>query len=118
MDRLTIRILPLLLLLLFRCCCYYVATIVAVAVTADRSTAVVAAVGTVWTQAGQFRYNFTLGTTAIPKEFFKTRAIACDLTVDSLFMFECSRLQPNLSNSFLNILLANNTVCGAVGLGN
>ena len=32
-------------------------------------------------------------------------------------MVECSQLEPHLSNSFSNILLANNTVCGVVGLG-
>ena len=49
--------------------------------------------------------------------FFNTCYRVCDTTVGCLFMFECSQLEPDLSNSFLYILLANNTVSGVVGLG-
>ena len=34
-----------------------------------------------------------------------------------VFAVECSQPGPDLSNSFLNILLPNNTVCGVVRLG-
>ena len=50
-----------------------------------------------------------------------TRAIAWDWPLGvcwvSLFALRCSRLQPDLSNSFLNILLVNNTVRGLFVLG-
>ena len=45
-----------------------------------------------------------------------TRVIVWDSTVECQFTVECSRLQPD-PNSFLNILLTNNMVCGLVGLG-
>ena len=49
--------------------------------------------------------------------FFKPRAIVCDVTFGCRFTVESSQPEPDLSNSFLYLRLAINTVCGVVGLG-
>ena len=69
-------------------------------------------------QARQNRHNFTLLTTAITKEHSFKHVLSC--VTRPLDVFLCLNVfqpEPNLSNSFLYILLANNTVRGEVRLG-
>ena len=63
-----------------------------------------------WTDFGTF-----LGTRN-SQFFFVTRVIVWDRPLVVSFTFPFSQPEPDLSKSFFDILLANNTVCGVVGL--